>query len=117
MSDETPNPYEALGGEVAARALAHRFYEHMEAQEPVLAKLHRCDADGRIDAEVKERFALFLIGWLGGPQTYMERYGHPRLRMRHGHVPVNVPMRDAWVRCMLAALSDASVPDAKKPTS
>jgi hemoglobin len=52
---------------------------------------------------------LFLVGWLGGPQTYMERHGHPRLRMRHGHVPVDQDMRDAWMRAMTRALDQRNV--------
>ena len=60
--------------------------------------------------EARDRFALFLIGWLGGPQDYMRLHGHPRLRMRHGHVPVTVAMRDAWLRAMRVALAEPSVP-------
>ena len=56
------------------------------------------------DPSVRERFGLFLIGWLGGPQDYIEQHGHPRLRMRHGRVPVDAAMRDAWLRCMYKAL-------------
>lgn len=97
------NPYEALGGEAVVRAISRDFYAIMARDEPRLARLHPCDADGCVDAENQERFALFFIGWLGGPQTYMERHGHPRLRMRHGRVPVDAAMRDAWLRCMRAA--------------
>ena len=53
--------------------------------------------------------ALFLIGWLGGPQTYTAVHGHPRLRMRHGHVPVDAAMRDAWVRSMKTAMDARGV--------
>ena len=49
------------------------------------------------------------MGWLGGPQHYMQQHGHPRLRMRHGHLPVNVPHRDAWVRSMQRALDARGV--------
>lgn len=100
------SPYDALGTP-AIEALVTRFYDVMEAQEPALARLHVSDAtphDGRVSAGSRERFALFLVGWLGGPQTYTERHGHPRLRMRHGNVPVDTGMRDAWLRCMAAAM-------------
>jgi hemoglobin len=50
-----------------------------------------------------------LIGWLGGPQTYMERHGHPRLRMRHGHLAIGAAHRDAWMRCMIKALDDLQI--------
>jgi hemoglobin len=52
-----------------------------------------------------------LVGWLGGPQTYMEQHGHPRLRMRHARVPVTSAMRDAWLRCMRLALDEREMPD------
>lgn len=99
-------PFHRLGGETAVRALAERFYDVMDAEEPELARLHALDEDGRVSRRSRDRFALFLIGWLGGPQTYMERHGHPRLRMRHGHVPIGTAMRDAWLRCMTRALED-----------
>ena len=99
-------PFEALGGEEKIRAIVEDFYD---AMEPALAKLHKCDEQGRVDRESRDRFALFLIGWLGGPQHYMERHGHPRLRMRHGKVPVNVAMRDAWMRAMRSAMEAESV--------
>lgn len=83
-----------MGGDAPVRQLVEKFYDHMEAHEPVLADLHRRDADGHISREFRDRFALFLIGWLGGPQEYMERHGHPRLRMRHGRVPVGAAMRE-----------------------
>jgi hemoglobin len=102
-------PYEALGGEAAVRAITRDFYAIMARDEPALARLHAHDADGNVLPENQERFALFLIGWLGGPQTYMERHGHPRLRMRHGSVPVDTAMRDAWLRCMRAAFDQNAV--------
>jgi len=105
--DDTP--YHRLGGEEAVRALAHAFYDAMDTAEPVLARLHELDAEGRVNTGTRERFGLFLVGWLGGPQHYMERHGHPRLRMRHGHLPVDTGMRDAWLRCMQKALDARGV--------
>ena len=90
-------------------ALAARFYELMERDEPALAAVHRQRPEGGIDPGVRERFALFLVGWLGGPQDYMERHGHPRLRMRHARVPVDESLRDAWVRCMVRAMEECRV--------
>jgi hemoglobin len=111
---ETPNevppltPFERMGGEGPVRALAERFYDAMDAQEPALAALHPLEA-GKVSRGSRDRFALFLIGWLGGPQDYVRAHGHPRLRMRHGHVPVSVEMRDAWMRSMRVALADPSL--------
>lgn len=91
------------------RALVERFYDAMTTHEPALARLHPCDAEGRVVRASRDRFALFLIGWLGGPQDYTELHGHPRLRMRHGRVPVNLAMRDAWRRCMTLAMDEEGV--------
>jgi len=92
-----------MGGEARVRELVERFYDEMEAHEPELAALHQHE-NGHISRATRERFALFLIGWLGGPEHYVQRYGHPRLRMRHAHVPVNAGTRDAWLRSMQRAL-------------
>lgn len=110
MMDATKGtPYEQMGGEAKVREVARRFYDAMEAHEPALAAIHKLDAAGKIHAEARERFALFFIGWLGGPQTYMERHGHPRLRMRHAEVAVSGAMRDAWMRAMGRALDESGV--------
>lgn len=104
-----PTPYEQLGGEPAVRALVHRFYDLMREQEPALADIHSCEPSGRIDEQSRDRFGTFLVYWLGGPQTYLEKHGHPRLRMRHGHVRVDLAMRDAWLRSMKAAMDAQGV--------
>jgi hemoglobin len=102
-------PFEQLGGADRVRALVERFYDVMSEREPALARLHPCTPDGKVARSSRDRFALFLIGWLGGPQDYIEQHGHPRLRMRHGRVPVNIAMRDAWLRSMSAALDSEGV--------
>ncbi len=109
MSDAQLTPYDRLGGEAAVRRLVDRFYAAMARDEPALARLHPCDEQGRVRRENQDRFALFLIGWLGGPQDYVAAHGHPRLRMRHGRVPVDVAMRDAWLRAMKTALDEEGV--------
>ena len=107
MGDETP--FALLGGADRVRALVERFYDVMGEREPVLARLHPCTPDGQVARGSRDRFALFLIGWLGGPQDYIAQHGHPRLRMRHAHVPVDLAMRDAWLRSMTAALDAEGV--------
>ena len=102
-------PFDLLGGAGEVRALVERFYDAMERQEPALARLHALDAEGRVSRLSRDRFALFLIGWLGGPQDYVEQHGHPRLRMRHGRVQVNEAMRDAWLRSMKIALDEGEI--------
>jgi hemoglobin len=106
--DSQHTPFDHLGGEAAVRALVERFYDAMDELEPALAALHPLEG-GKISRAARDRFGLFLIGWLGGPQEYMRLHGHPRLRMRHGHVPVTLAMRDAWLRCMRQALNDPSI--------
>jgi len=107
--EELNSPFQMIGGRAVVERLAARFYEVMERDEPALAAVHRQGPSGGIDPAVKQRFALFLVGWLGGPQEYLERHGHPRLRMRHARVPVGESMRDAWLRCMSRAMDDCAV--------
>jgi hemoglobin len=108
-------PYNVMGRDMVD-ALGTRFYDVMEATEPALTAVHRLQpaaagAAPRVALEVRARFTLFLVGWLGGPQTYHETHGHPRLRMRHAHVRIDAAMRDAWLRCMNTAMVDVGVPD------
>jgi hemoglobin len=109
MDVEAMTPFEQIGGADRVRALVERFYDVMSEREPALARLHQCTPEGKVDRGSRDRFALFLIGWLGGPQDYIEQHGHPRLRMRHGRVPVNIAMRDAWLRSMSAAMDAEGV--------
>jgi hemoglobin len=104
------SPFDQLGGRPAVERLAARFYEVMERDEPELTAVHRqAESGAGIDPEVKRRFALFLVGWLGGPQDYMAAHGHPRLRMRHARVAIGPELRDAWLRCMTRAMDDCGV--------
>ncbi|HRI08265.1 MAG TPA: group II truncated hemoglobin [Nannocystaceae bacterium] len=100
-------PYDALGGEPFVRRLVDRFYDLMdevpEARE--LRDLHAPDL-----GEARQKLFEFLSGWLGGPQLYVQKYGHPRLRMRHFRVPIATRERDQWMLCMTRAL-DELVPD------
>jgi hemoglobin len=102
-------PFALLGGEEGVRRLTRHFYDAMERLEPELTAVHNCIAPGKIDPGTRERFGLFLIGWLGGPQDYMAKHGHPRLRMRHAHVSVDTRMRDAWLRSMKTAMDECGV--------
>jgi hemoglobin len=110
----TDTPFDRLGGEPGVRAIAERFYDAMTELEPDLARLHPCDEQGRVARASRDRFALFFMGWLGGPQDYVAQHGHPRLRMRHARVPVDDRMAAAWMRCMRAALDGAAIdPDVR----
>jgi hemoglobin len=102
-------PFAWLGGAEPVRRIVEHFYDAMSEIEPALAQLHRCDPDGKVGRDSRDRFGSFLIGWLGGPDDYVREHGHPRLRMRHGRVAVDEPMRDAWLRCVAVALDAEGV--------
>jgi hemoglobin len=102
-----PLPYAVVGGDAGVRALVDRFYDLME-MEPAFAGIRALH--GASLAGPREKLYLFLSGWLGGPQLYVERYGHPRLRARHLPFPIASVERDQWLACMRRALADAEVP-------
>jgi hemoglobin len=102
-------PFHRIGGEARVRELANRFYDHMDAAEPALARLHEVDEHGKVSRGSRDRFASFLVEWLGGPPVYSPVHGHPRLRMRHARLPVDSAMRDAWLRCMARAMDDLAI--------
>jgi hemoglobin len=91
--------YEAVGGEETFTKLVARFYQGV-ATDPVLRPLY----PGEDLADAEERLRLFLIQYWGGPTTYHELRGHPRLRMRHMPFAVGPAERDAWLRHMTAAV-------------
>ena len=101
-------PYKRLGGSDVVKAVVDTFYDIMEVEEEALLATHKLEA-GKVPSELREKVALYLIGWLGGPQDYTATHGHPRLRMRHTHIPVDTGMRDAWTRCMGKALDRQGV--------
>ena len=93
------NVYEAAGGEDTFRELVARFYERV-AHDPVLRPLYP-DEDL---ANATKHLTLFLIQYWGGPSTYNDQRGHPRLRMRHQPFAIGQAERDAWLGHMTAAL-------------
>lgn len=101
-------PFEWLGGEARVRELVERFYDLMDL-EPSYAALRA--THGPSLEEAREKLFLFLCGWLGGPNHYVERYGHPRLRMRHLPFSIGIRERDEWVICMNQAMLEVQVPD------
>jgi hemoglobin len=97
----------ALGGEETFRRLVDEFYAGV-ATDPVLRRLYPEDDLG----PAAQRLTLFLIQYWGGPTTYSDERGHPRLRMRHAPFPIGVAERDAWLRHMRAALETLALPPA-----
>lgn len=102
-----PTPYEALGGDEGVRRLVVRFYDLMDTS-PEAATIRAMHAKS-LKAS-REKLYMFLSGWTGGPQLYMERYGHPRLRMRHFPFPIDTRARDEWLWCMDRALDEHEMP-------
>ncbi len=100
---ESKTPYELLGGELAVQKLVDRFYDLMNEKEEVeaLRKMHAKSL--RIS---REKLYLFLSGWLGGPQLYVEKYGHPMLRKRHLPFAIGEAERDQWLMCMDITLDE-----------
>lgn len=99
-------PYESLGGDATVRGLVDRFYDLMDT-EPGFAgirKLHKADL-----SQAREKLYLFLSGWLGGPQLYGERFGHPALRARHLPFAIGETERDLWLACMSRAMQDVGI--------
>ncbi len=107
MSESTPTPYDLVGGETAVRRLVDRFYDLMDTA-PEAAEIRALHAQSLKVS--REKLFLFLSGWLGGPQLYVERYGHPRLRARHLPFPIGEKERDQWLWCMDQALAELEMP-------
>ncbi len=99
-------PFEWIGGEAPVKALVERFYDLMDL-EPGYTAL-RATHPGPLD-NARQRLFWFLCGWLGGPQHYVERFGHPRLRARHLPFSIGIEERDQWLACMRQAMTDRQV--------
>jgi hemoglobin len=96
--------YEAVGGEETFRRLVSTFYQEVAA-DPLLRPVY----PSRDLGPAEEHLRLFLIQYWGGPGTYSERRGHPRLRMRHARFTIGEAERDAWLRHMRTALDDLAL--------
>ena len=99
--------YEGLGGEAGVRALVREFYRLMDTL-PETQGIRAMHPDLAVS---EEKLFAFLSGWTGGPQLYIEKYGHPRLRMRHFPFPIGGSERDQWMLCMDRALAASALQD------
>lgn len=106
MSVEPQTPYERLGGDAGVRRLVDRFYDLMDLEPAFtgLRALHPQDLSGS-----RDKLYWFLSGWLGGPDLYQPRFGHPRLRARHLPYAIGLAERDQWMACMAMAMEDEAV--------
>ncbi len=102
--------FELLGGETSGtaklRVLVEAFYDIMDADPKAagIRALHAADL-----AEAREKLFMFLTGWTGGPQLYIERYGHPFLRRKHMPFAIGDSERDQWMYCMIEAMKTLSL--------
>ncbi|GAB5605028.1 group II truncated hemoglobin [Sideroxyarcus sp. TK5] len=95
--------YRRIGGEAKIRELVQRFYQLMDE----LPEAHRIRKMHHISLKNSEdKLFMFLTGWMGGPQLYVEKHGHPRLRQRHMPFAIGDEERDQWMMCMSQALDD-----------
>lgn len=109
QTEEKPThatPFEWIGGEATIKALVERFYDLMDL-EPQYAELRA--THGTELTRARQHLFWFLCGWLGGPQHYTERFGHPRLRMRHMPFSIGTRERDQWLACMDQAMGEVGV--------
>ncbi len=110
IQDKPPfdTPFEWMGGEDKVQALVTRFYDLMDL-EPAYADL-RATHGSHLD-RARQHLFWFLCGWLGGPQYYTDKFGHPRLRMRHMPFAIGIKERDQWLACMDQAMGETGVDD------
>lgn len=106
-ASETPaTPYQLLGGEEGVRKLVDRFYDLMDqrSEAATIRALHARSLRGS-----REKLFLFLSGWLGGPDLFVRKYGHPMLRARHLPFSIGIEERDQWLECMGLAMDEMNL--------
>ena len=104
--NQAAKAYDLLGGEPALRKIVRRFYEVMHTTDDVksLRDIHPENLQGSED-----KLFMFLSGWLGGPNLFIEKHGNPMLRARHLPFKITKNERDQWMRCMVQAFDDCAV--------
>lgn len=111
MSEELISFYEEVGGAPVFAKLAHEFYKGV-ATDPVLKPMYPEEDLG----PAEERLRLFLEQYWGGPTTYSDTRGHPRLRMRHMPYKINPDARDRWLGHMETAVDSLQLPPLQRET-
>lgn len=104
MSAQTP--YDFIGGETSIRSLVDRFYFYMDIlpEAQGIRAMHQANL-----ASAKDKLFKFLSGWLGGPNLFIEEFGHPMLRRRHFPFKIGPSERDQWMLCMNKALDEIAM--------
>ena len=101
---DTATPYLEMGGEDEVQALAEAFYDVIEAESPLIAAMLPANT-----TNTRHKLFMYLTGWLGGPPLYEQKWGHPRLRMRHMPFPIGSAEAEEWMRCMRLAMDRVSI--------
>jgi hemoglobin len=104
--NSTQTPYELMGGETAILNLVDRFYFYMDTlpEAEGIRKIHAEDL-----SHAKQKLYKFLSGWLGGPDLFIQEFGHPMLRRRHFPFSIGTSERQQWMLCMNKAMAEISM--------
>jgi hemoglobin len=105
-NSNTVTTYEKIGGDAAVGKLCDKFYELMDTV-PQFAELRAMHPESLQGS--RDKLYMFLSGWLGGPDLFVEKFGHPRLRGRHMPFAIGIKERDQWVACMVLAMEDIGI--------
>ncbi len=108
MTKKPTAPYELMGGEAAISSLVDRFYFYMDTLPEVqgIRKMH-----AKSLSNAKDKLFKFLSGWLGGPDLFVQEFGHPMLRRRHLPFAIAQSERDQWMLCMNKAMAEMQMDD------
>ena len=98
--------FETIGGIDQVDALVDRFYDLMDL-EPQFKELRTVHAPDLSNS--REKLKFFLTGWMGGPDIYSPKYGHPMLRARHLPFQIGLLERDQWLACMYRAMEECGI--------
>lgn len=109
MTASKPNHYQRIGGEARVRALVQRFYQVMD-ELPEAYGIRKMHPESLKSSE--DKLFKFLSGWMGGPQLFVQEYGHPVLRQRHFPFAIGKEERNQWLMCMDIALRDTVADEA-----
>ena len=101
---DAATPYEEIGAADAVRRLSDAFYDVIEEESPTLRAMLPASTKN-----TRTKLSMYLSGWLGGPPLYEEKWGHPRLRMRHMPFAIGTTEAEEWMRCMRVAMARAGV--------
>ncbi len=106
MANLEKTMYELIGGETTVKSLVDSFYKFMDLlpEAKVIREMHSEDL-----SSANEKLYMFLSGWLGGPNLFVEKYGHPKLRARHLPFKIGKSERDQWMICMVHAFDEINI--------